>query len=121
MRLPLAAPLISRDGTLVKDAGITNGMIDPNGEVLNRPGSADYGLVLAGQAQGLQEFDTVCYAVVDDTLKRLDVSGASPSELTSDTLSPKAADLQFTFEPNGASETPQVFLKNRDQAWVYEP
>lgn len=121
MRLQLAVPLISRDGTLAKDALLRNGYIDPDGLVLSRPGSSDYGLVDAGQPQGVIEFDDICYAVIDDVLSRVDVSGVSASVLTTDAFSPKAADLPVSLAVSGKADSPQVLIKSADQAWVYEP
>lgn len=54
MRLPLAVPLTSRDGTLTKDSLVTNGLIEGNKKVSvvrSRPGLTDLGLIAAGTAR----------------------------------------------------------------------
>lgn len=68
MRLPLAADLISRDGTTGKDSRIRNGLID-DGEVVVRPGVSESVATSLGLfAQGGGVFDRYTYAMNDDVL-----------------------------------------------------
>lgn len=71
MRLPLAANLTTRDGTLTKDAKIVNGFVESRGEeagVFKRPGLINLGSVGTGLAQLLAVWAGQVQALVGDTL-----------------------------------------------------
>lgn len=81
MRLPVAVPLESRDGTVTRDSKTKNAIIEAKGDKLflrKRPGLTDVGLVLAGTAQLLAYWDDEVVAVIGDFLNRGTV-GTSPT------------------------------------------
>lgn len=71
MRVPLAATLESRDGTVDQDAVVKNGIVETRGEssaVRKRPGLSDIGLMRAGVAQALTYWNSRAVGIVDDYL-----------------------------------------------------
>ena len=74
-RIPLAQDIQTRDGTLAQDAKCVNGYFDRNGEQLHfvkRPGLTKITAGLpSGQAQGLCFFNGYLYAVVANTLYKV--------------------------------------------------
>lgn len=119
MRLPLSADLLTRDGTLTKDAKLVNAFNDDGG-VTKRPGNTDLGLIDAGTAQLLWCFNLL-YAVIDDTLSLIIVTGDVATPTVVAALSPITADLPLTAQVNGEAQTAQILIKSSDQAWVYTP
>lgn len=120
MRLPLSADLLTRDGTLTKDARLVNAFNDDGG-VTKRPGNIDLGLVDTGVAQLLWYFN-LPYAVIDDTLSSIIITGDVATSTVVAALSPITADLPLTAQTNGEAQSQQqLFIKSNDQAWVYTP
>lgn len=72
MRIPVSSNLESRDGTLNKDARITNGFIEAKGEqdpspgVWKRPGFEQFGFIKAGTAQMLANWNGGLRSVIGD-------------------------------------------------------
>lgn len=67
MRISLAADLESRDGTVTKDAKVTNAVIEQKSdiewEVIKRPGMSDLGSIRSGTAQMLAYFNSQVISV----------------------------------------------------------
>ena len=118
MRLPLATDLMTRDGTLTKDAKLVNAS---NGElVTKRAGLTDLGLIDSGVSQFMGCFEqTLC--VIDDTLSSVSLSGMTATPTVISGLSPKAADLSMPGQTSGAARPQQLLVKSSDQGWVYTP
>lgn len=77
MRLPIASDLVSRDGTLDKDAGTKNAIIEVEGEasaIRNRPGTIDLGSAGTGTAQLLACYNNSIKSIIGNTLADLSVS-----------------------------------------------
>ena len=71
MRIPLANNLVTRDGTLTKDAKIVNGFVESRGDdsaVFKRPGTTNLGPVGTGLGQLLTTWNESIYSVVGDEL-----------------------------------------------------
>lgn len=84
MRVPLAATLESRDGTVTKDAVVRNGIVETKGEasaIRKRPGLSDIGLMRAGVMQALTYWNGAVTGVVDDYLN-VGVQGAYVNDTT---------------------------------------
>ena len=76
MRLPLAAPLQSRDGTTDKDGHIANGYVEMIGQtavVYKRPGISDVASLGAGRGQGIVDVGGQLYAAIGGALFAADV------------------------------------------------
>lgn len=126
MRIPLGTSLQSRDGTLAKDAKVMNAIVesmgtDPSGapilRVRKRPGTADLGLVSAGAAQLLYNWNGI-KAILGDVLNSGTISTII-SGPTQTNLTPTNAGLQFSAQETGPSvATPRLMIKNRTQAWT---
>jgi hypothetical protein len=75
-RVPLTQPLETRDGTLTKDAKTFNGYFesrDGKREFVKRPGLLAVGSTLpSGVAQGLTYFNGFLYAVINNTIYKVD-------------------------------------------------
>lgn len=72
MRIPLASDLTTRDGTLTKDAKITNGFIETDGQnsaVFKRPATNSALVTVTGQAQGMINFNSLVYMINGDVMK----------------------------------------------------
>lgn len=70
MRIPLATDLATRDGTLEKDAGLVNALVEVRGKetvVKRRPGAYDLGSVGSGSSQLLAEWNGLL-SVIGDSL-----------------------------------------------------
>lgn len=119
MRLPLVTDLLTRDGTLSKDAKLVNAFNDEEG-ITKRPGNTDLGLIDTGVSQLLWCFD-LPYAVIDDALSSVSISGSVATPTVVGALSPVTADLPLTAQTNGAAQTAQILIKTSEQAWTYSP
>jgi hypothetical protein len=75
-RVPLTQPLETRDGTLTKDARTYNGYFETREgkrEFVKRPGLLSVGSTLpSGVAQGLTYFNGFLYAVINNTIYKVD-------------------------------------------------
>lgn len=72
MRLPLAQPIGTRDGTLDKDSKIVNGFVESKGDqsaVFKRPGLTLIGTMGSGTAQGLICWQSSPRAIIGDVLE----------------------------------------------------
>lgn len=72
MRLPLAQPIGTRDGTLDKDSKIVNGFVESKGDqsaVFKRPGLTLIGTMGTGTAQGLVCWQSSPRAIIGDVLE----------------------------------------------------
>ena len=78
MRTPIASDLISRDGTLQRDAGTKNAVIEVQGEasaVLKRPGVLSAGPAGTGIAQLLACYNGELKSIIGNTLADLITAG----------------------------------------------
>ncbi|HXS53298.1 MAG TPA: SPRY domain-containing protein [Usitatibacter sp.] len=103
MRTPLAVNLESRDGGVVKDAKVINGIVEPMGEdippsLLKRPGVTDLGLVGRGGSQLLYAWNGM-QAVIGDALMAGTVS-TIVSGLSFSTLNPSDKDASVVLSNN---------------------
>jgi hypothetical protein len=70
MRLPIATDLITRDGTLTKDANILNGFVEAGQAVFKRPSVNSVLATATGQAQGgIYNINSLGYFINGDVLK----------------------------------------------------
>lgn len=77
MRLPLASDLVSRDGTVQRDAGTKNAVIEVRGEssaVLKRPGTLSAGSAGSGVGQLLACYNGELKSIIGNTLADLIVT-----------------------------------------------
>ena len=82
MRTPIASDLMSRDGTLQKDAGTKNAIIEVAGEssaVRRRPGSVSLGAAGSGVGQLLVCYNGELKSIIGNTLADLVVTTMIPS------------------------------------------
>lgn len=81
MRLPLAANLTTRDGTLTKDAKLVNAFVESAGQeagVFKRPGLANLGNVGTGLAQLLAVWNGQLRPVIGDSLIGVTIGQITP-------------------------------------------
>lgn len=125
MRIPLAVTLESRDGGVTKDAKTLNAIAEvkspagPNGPAdvrfRKRPGVADLGLVKAGTAQLLYNWNGINAILADHFMRGTITTIVSGPTDTS--LSPANASLQFSAAAtNNDAATPRLMYKNRTLA-----
>lgn len=119
MRIPLAVNLESRDGTVTKDSKVLNGIIEVKGEndlrVRTRPGNADIGLVKAGIAQLLYNWNGI-NTIQADTLNRGSISTIISAPVQT-ALSPTNASQPWWAQDTGSNAaTPYLMIHNRSQA-----
>lgn len=68
MRLPIATDISTRDGTLTKDAKMTNCFID-SVEVIKRPAVNSVLATASGKAQGMISNNSLVYMINGDAIK----------------------------------------------------
>jgi hypothetical protein len=81
MRLPLAVEVVSRDGTLGRDATLKNGLVEANGEdfiLRKRPGMYDLGSVGAGASQVLAAWQDRLVGVAGDLITSSYITTGQP-------------------------------------------
>jgi hypothetical protein len=124
MRIPLAAPLESRDGTLDQDAKVVNALVEVKGEkasIRKRPGLVDLGLIKAGVAQLLTYWDGRIIAVQDDYINRGGFQGYatlnSADKGADITLS--GSDLVATI-PTTSDDSVRATLSKSSGKWYWE-
>lgn len=122
MRIPLGAPLESRDGTLARDALVRNAIAEAVGEALTvrkRPGLSDAGIVAAGVAQLLYYWNGKFRTVVGDALSGGELSvfprwGDKGSEVTLSN-----GDLTASFALASTMSTRATFARSSGK-WYWE-
>lgn len=85
MRIAVAENLQSRNGSLSKDAKVTNGLLEANGDMprlRKRPGSSDYGLVRVGTGQMLANWKGIKTVIADYYNSGLAYSGSYTNSTT---------------------------------------
>ncbi len=108
MRIPLANNLVTRDGTLTKDAKIVNGFVESRGDdsaVFKRPGTTNLGPVGTGLGQLLTVWNESIYSVVGDELgQSLATSGAFTGRRLFCAIATQSNNISAT-SPDGATWT----------------
>ncbi len=125
MRIPLAADIESRDGTMSAGALLVNAAAQIEGEsettVFKRAGVISRGSVTAGTAQCFTGLAGKAVAVVGDHAFTLTV-GDPIIEDADDDLSPIFAGLQVSAREAGqASNARSLMIKTGREAWILTP
>lgn len=123
MRLKLASDLENRDGTVSKDAGLNNAMVEKEGEwsssVIKRPGSSSLGSVGSGSAQMLSSLEDTVTAVLGNDFKTITVSTSATVD-ASTSMNPIFPDLPFDHQIQPGNSGKMV-IKTAKEAWIYTP
>jgi len=122
MRIPLAADIESRDGTLAAGALLINAAVQVEGDgettVFKRSGVVSRGSVTAGAAQCFTGLAGKAVAVVGDHAFTLTV-GPTITEDADDDLAPIFAGLQVSAREAGqAINARSLMLKTGREAWI---
>lgn len=125
MRIPLAADIESRDGTLAAGARLVNTAVQVEGEsdttAFKRAGVISRGSVTAGAAQCFAGLAGKAVAVVGDHAFTLTV-GEPITEDADDDMAPIFAGLQVSAREAGqASNARSLMLKTGREAWILTP
>lgn len=125
MHLPIASNLASRDGTLAKDEGGRNVVIETDGEAsvcLKRPGALSLGSAGSGAGQLLACYNNQLKSIVGNTLADLTITGSAVSIAASQPITSIEPDLPFFSQVAGQAQSQNVIVfKNAKEAWVYKP
>ncbi len=125
LRIPLAADIESRDGTLAAGARLVNTAVQVEGEsetsAFKRAGVISRGSVTAGAAQCFTGLAGKAVAVVGDHAFTLTV-GEPITEDADDDMAPIFAGLQVSAREAGqASNARALMLKTGREAWILTP
>lgn len=125
VRIPLAADIESRDGTLTAGALIVNAAVQAEGDgqtsAFKRAGVVSRGSVTAGDAQCFTGVAGKAVAVVGDHAFTLTV-GEPITEDADDDMAPIFAGLQVSARESGqASNARSLMLKTGREAWILTP
>ena len=125
VRIPLAADIESRDGTLTAGALLVNAAVQAEGDgqtsAFKRAGVVSRGSVTAGAAQCFTGVAGNAVAVVADHAFTLTV-GAPITEDADDDMAPIFAGLQVSARESGqASNARSLMLKTGREAWILTP
>lgn len=125
MRIPLAADIESRDGTLAAGARLVNTAVQVEGEsettAFKRAGAISRGAVTSGAAQCFTGLAGKAVAVVGDHAFTLTV-GEPITEDADDDMAPIFTGLQVSAREAGqASNARSLMLKTGREAWILTP
>ncbi len=125
MRIPLAADIESRDGTLAAGARLVNTAVQVEGEsetsAFKRAGVISRGSVTAGAAQCFTGLAGKAVAVVGDHAFTL-TAGEPITEDADDDMAPIFTGLQVSAREAGqASNARSLMIKTSGEAWILTP
>lgn len=116
MRLPLASNLMSRDGTLAKDARLVNCFVESKGEqsaVVSRPGISQKFDLTAGNGNGMVNWRGTFYAICGDTLTQ----GPTEQPVTDGSIWSKTADTSGP-GPSARHQNAYAYDTSADTVWM---